>query len=160
MHVSGAYDFGWSGVQDLHSDGEQETGSEGHAFSQTLIQVLVLVHQSVLTGGTVHVDPSWPQGGQEPWRRWSIQLFLNIWHFWQFYFNSIVSSSCASNTRSLYPPRFNKTETEKVKKHKHTADKSITFADDNRNTRQSQIIERQVTQSLLGFRVYIFIQTT
>lgn len=66
LHVSGAYDVRGSGVQDLHSDGEQETSSEGHAFSKTLIQVLVLVHQSVLTGGPVHVGPSWTQSGQEP----------------------------------------------------------------------------------------------
>lgn len=70
LHLSGAHDLRRSGVQDLDGDGEQETRSEGHAFSKTLIQVLVLVHESVLTGGTVHVGPSWTQGGKEPWRRW------------------------------------------------------------------------------------------
>lgn len=68
LNVSGADDLGRSGVQDLHSDGEQKAGSEGHALSESIIQVLVLVHQRVLTSGAIHVDPGWAHSGQEPWR--------------------------------------------------------------------------------------------
>lgn len=69
-NLSGADDLRGSGVQDLDGDGEQETGPEGHALSESVIQVLVLVHQGVLTSGAVHVDPGRAERGQEAWGGW------------------------------------------------------------------------------------------
>lgn len=69
LHVGGADDLWRGGVQDLHGHGEQEAGSEGHALPQPVVQVLVLVHQSVMAGGAVHVDPGRAQSGEKAWRR-------------------------------------------------------------------------------------------
>lgn len=75
QHLSGAHDLRQGGVQDLHRHGEQETGPEGHALPETVVQVLVFVHKRVLAGGAVHVDPGRSHGGQEPWRRTRLSLF-------------------------------------------------------------------------------------
>lgn len=85
LNLGGTDDLRWSGIQNLHSNGNEETRSERHTFPKPLVQVLVLVHQRVLTSGAVHVDPGWTQGGQEPWRRFKqgIRLcdYSNIRHF-------------------------------------------------------------------------------
>lgn len=81
LHFGGAHDLRRGGVQDLHRHGEQETGPEGHALPETLVQVLVLVHQSVLACRAVHIDPGWPHGGQEPWRRTGLLVFCHSCNF-------------------------------------------------------------------------------
>lgn len=66
LHLGGAEDL-WGGrVQDLHGDRQQQTGSEGHALAQSIVQVLVLVHQGVLACRAVHIGPGRTQGRQEP----------------------------------------------------------------------------------------------
>lgn len=65
LHLRGAHDLSGGGVQDLHSNRHQEAGPEGNTLSQAFIEVLVLVHEGVLTGGAVHVDPGWAHSRQE-----------------------------------------------------------------------------------------------
>lgn len=68
LHLSGAGDFRRGGVQDLHPQADEQTGPEGHSFSEPFVQLLVLVHQGVSTSGAVHVNPGRSQRGKEAWQ--------------------------------------------------------------------------------------------
>lgn len=65
LHLGGAVDLWVAGVQDLHGKAHQKPGPEGDAFTQTLVQLLVLVHQGVVPSGAIHVHPRGAKGGQE-----------------------------------------------------------------------------------------------
>lgn len=68
LHLGGAGGVGRGGVQDLHRHADEQARPKGHALAQTLVQLLVLVHQRVGARGAVHVDPGGTQRGKEAWR--------------------------------------------------------------------------------------------
>ena len=63
LYLCGASELWVGGVQDLHSQAQHEAGTEGHALTQALVQVLVLVQQCVVACGAVHVHPGRAQRG-------------------------------------------------------------------------------------------------
>lgn len=71
LDLSGAGELWGSRVEDLYSDRDQQPGSKRHTFPESVVQVLVLVHQSVLPSGAVHVHPGRSQSGQKPWGQYT-----------------------------------------------------------------------------------------
>lgn len=76
LYLSRAYYLCGRGVQDLHCDTNEEACPEGHTLPQSLVQVLMLIHQSVVTGRTIHIHPSWAHSRQEPWGEMEEQSIL------------------------------------------------------------------------------------